>query len=272
MAVILSILYSPFSCCISPSSSCASWPCTHCSTSSTCETILNQSWKVLDHISLLVLISGDRPHIGWTLSAYYPPPPPTSLAPPILEDLDDDDVGGASRDIPVALAYAFTIATHSLGNSEPHLVLDALQRNLRVWKGKMQSTKELKSLWIMGTFIIADTLPSGCKAIGLCLILKIKQLMDFPFYRTQQGQHDHSWLTLYIWPGLWWRLSEIVKFILVCVLCALVVHFYFQPHFCHLDTNTASHNKDLDEELNIHLSELKSILGKRVPYESLSAI
>jgi hypothetical protein len=74
------------------------------------------------------------------LSAYYPPPPPTSLAPPILEDLDDDDVGGASRDIPVALAYAFTIATHSLGNSKPHLVLDVLQRNPRVWKGKMQST------------------------------------------------------------------------------------------------------------------------------------
>jgi hypothetical protein len=55
---------------------------------------------------------------------------------------------------------------------------------------------------IMGTFVIADTLPSGCKAIGLCLILKIKQLMDFPFYRTQQGQPDHSWLTPYIQPEL----------------------------------------------------------------------
>jgi hypothetical protein len=106
------------------------------------------------------------------LSAYYPPPPLPSLAPPILEDLDDDDAGGASRDIPVALAYAFTIATHSLGNSEPCLILDALQRNLRVWKGKMQSTRNSKSLWIMGTFVIGDTLPSECKAFGLCLILK----------------------------------------------------------------------------------------------------
>jgi hypothetical protein len=107
--------------------------------------LVRQYWtnagKFLDHISLLAFISGDRPHIGWLLSAYYPPPPLTSLAPPILEDLDDDDAGGASRDIPVALAYAFTIATHSLGNSEPHLVLDVLQRNSRVWKGKMQLTR-----------------------------------------------------------------------------------------------------------------------------------
>ena len=61
------------------------------------------------------------------MSAYYLPPPPTSLAPPILKDLDDDNVGRESRDIPVALAYAFTVTTHSLGNSEPHLILKALQ-------------------------------------------------------------------------------------------------------------------------------------------------
>jgi hypothetical protein len=44
-------------------------------------------------------------------------------------------------DTPVVLAYAFAVATHSLGNSEPVLVLEALQRNPTACKGKTQLTR-----------------------------------------------------------------------------------------------------------------------------------
>jgi hypothetical protein len=59
--------------------------------------------------------------------------------------------------------------------------------------------------------------------------------------------------------------SLVVKPISVCVLCALEVHlhfhlylhfhFHFQLHLHHLDTNTASHNGDLVEELYILLPQ-----------------
>ena len=103
----------------------------------------------------------------------------------------------------------------------------------------------------MGTFVIVDVLPPECKAIGLCLVFKIKQLGDgsIECYKAQLVAQGFSQIS-----GLDFNetFAPVVKLTSIYILYALAVRL--KLHFHHLNVDTAFLNGDLDEELYMHLS------------------
>ena len=71
------------------------------------------------------------------------------------------------------VTYAFAASIGSDGSHDPKTYAEAMQRaDTHLWDEAM--SKELNSLWDMGTFLVVKSLPPGAKAIDSKLVFQIK--------------------------------------------------------------------------------------------------